>query len=98
MKPFLTILALPRSGLLSALLCVAILAVAGQSAEASSPRIVTIYNFVRNSDYRVPNSEEVLFEATRREIELVKSANLPRLGGLGGGRRRKCLKVNAGVS
>jgi hypothetical protein len=66
-----------RGGLFRFVLCGVILAVAGRSAEASSPRIVTIYNFVRNSDYRVPNSEEVLFDTTRREIELVKSAKLP---------------------
>jgi hypothetical protein len=40
-------------------------------AGAREPRIVNIYNFVRNSDYRVPHSEEVLYEATRQEIELI---------------------------
>jgi hypothetical protein len=44
---------------------------------APTPRIVNIYNFVRNSDYRLQNSEEILFDATRREIELIKAANLP---------------------
>src|SRR5271156_2957752 len=46
-------------------------------ADAREPRIVNIYNFVRNSDYRVPNSERVLYETTREEIQLVKQANLP---------------------
>jgi hypothetical protein len=41
------------------------------------PRIVNIYNFVRDSDYRVPNSKEVLFETTRQQIQLLKQANLP---------------------
>jgi hypothetical protein len=46
-------------------------------AGASEPRIVNIYNFVRNSDYRLPNSEVVLYEATRQQIQLLKAAGLP---------------------
>ncbi len=45
--------------------------------DGAEPRIVNIYNFIRNSDYRVPNSEDVLFEATREELELTKNAGLP---------------------
>lgn len=48
-----------------------------QPAQAREPRIVNIYNFVRNSDYRLPNSEAVLFETTRQQIELLKQAKLP---------------------
>jgi len=48
-----------------------------QLADASEPRIVNLYNFVRNSDYRVPNSEEVLYETTRQQIQLIKHASLP---------------------
>jgi hypothetical protein len=48
-----------------------------QPAGASEPRIVNIYNFVRNSDYRLPRSEDVLYEATRQEIQLIKQAKLP---------------------
>ena len=44
--------------------------------EARPPRIVNIYNFIRNSDYRLPNSEEVLYEASRHEIELIKPTGL----------------------
>jgi len=47
-----------------------------QRAHAGEPRIVNLYNFVRNSDYRVPNSEEVLFETTRQQIQLIKKAGL----------------------
>ena len=47
------------------------------SAHASQPRIVNIYNFVRNSDYRLRNSEEVLYEATRQQIRLIKPTSLP---------------------
>lgn len=46
-------------------------------AEAVEPRIVNIYNFIRNSDYRLPNSQEVLYEATRQQIQLFKQAGLP---------------------
>jgi hypothetical protein len=53
------------------------LAATQQQADASEPRIVNIYNFVRNSDYRVPNSEDVLYETTRRQIQLIEQANLP---------------------
>lgn len=41
------------------------------------PRIVNIYNFIRNSDFRLRNSEEILFDCTRRQIELLRSVNLP---------------------
>ena len=45
--------------------------------ETKEPRIVNIYNFIRNSDFRLTNSEDVLFDCTRHQIELLKSANLP---------------------
>lgn len=41
------------------------------------PRIVNIYNFIRNSDFRVKDSEQLMFDCTRRQIELLKSLNLP---------------------
>ena len=44
---------------------------------AASPRIVNIYNFVRNSDSRITNSQDVLFEATQQQIRLLKKAGLP---------------------
>jgi len=70
-KPNSLILALLRGGL-----CLLML-YGSRSADAREPRIVNIYNFVRNSDYRVPNSEEVLYETTREQIQLLKRANLP---------------------
>ncbi len=42
----------------------------------SHPRIVNIFNFVRNSDYRLANSEDTLYEATRQEIQLIKPTKL----------------------
>jgi hypothetical protein len=41
------------------------------------PRMVNIYNFIRNSDYRVKDSEEVLYETTRKQIEVLKPTGLP---------------------
>ncbi|RYD48613.1 MAG: hypothetical protein EOP85_03215 [Verrucomicrobiaceae bacterium] len=41
------------------------------------PRIVNIYNFIRNSDYRVKDSEDVLFEATKNQIALIKPTGMP---------------------
>jgi hypothetical protein len=54
-----------------------LLALCGVSSAATAPRIVNIYNFVRNSDSRMADSEAVLFDATRRQIELLKKASLP---------------------
>ena len=50
----------------------------GQAAEPSaSPRIVNIYNFIRNSDFRLEHSEERMLDCTRRQIALLKSVDLP---------------------
>jgi hypothetical protein len=45
--------------------------------DAQSPRIVNIYNFIRNSDYRLSNSQDLLYEATSRQMEMLKEAGLP---------------------
>jgi len=66
-----------KNSFLLLILCCVFLVDPVQSADASEPRIVNIYNFVRNSDYRVPHSEDVLYEATRQEIQLIKQAELP---------------------
>lgn len=47
------------------------------SAAATEPRIVNIYNFIRNSDFRLKDSEKILFDCTKRQIELLKKYNLP---------------------
>ena len=66
-----------KNSFLLLILCCVFLVDPAQSADASEPRIVNIYNFVRYSDYRVPHSEDVLYEATRQEIQLIKQAELP---------------------
>jgi hypothetical protein len=48
-----------------------------ETASARSPRIVNIYNFIRNSDFRLDHSEDVLYEATRNQIALLKQYHLP---------------------
>ena len=65
------------------------------------PRIVNIYNFIRNSDYRLQNSEDVLFEATRNQIELLKPTGMPvtwalQYDALINPKYQKLLKENAG--
>ncbi|HEY1787269.1 MAG TPA: hypothetical protein VGJ73_03895 [Verrucomicrobiae bacterium] len=46
-------------------------------AAAAEPRIVNIYNFVWDNDYRLSNSRVVLFQATVQEVQLLKRAALP---------------------
>lgn len=77
MKPIAIIRAFLEGSPSLLILCGIILAGAPQPLNAKEPRIVNIYNFVRNSDYRVPNSEDVLYETTRKQIELIKQAKLP---------------------
>lgn len=50
---------------------------ASPASGAPSPRIVNLYNFIRNSDFRLKDSENVLFDCTRRQIDLLKSHHLP---------------------
>lgn len=50
---------------------------AERTTKGGQPRIVNLYNFIRNSDFRLKDSEEVLYDCTRRQIELLKSAGLP---------------------
>jgi hypothetical protein len=44
---------------------------------ADQPRIVNIYNFIRNSDFRLENSEQLMFDCTQHQIELLKKFDLP---------------------
>lgn len=55
------------------------LVVAGVSrlSAADAPRIVNIYNFVRENDFRIPNSKAVLYQATLQQVRLLKGVNLP---------------------
>lgn len=59
----------------------AVASAAEQAAEAvtakKAPRIVNIYNFIRNEDYRLKDSEAVLFEATAKQMELNQEYRFP---------------------
>jgi hypothetical protein len=48
-----------------------------RSQVASQPRIVNLYCFCRQQDYRLANSQQVLFNATTQQVQLFKQANLP---------------------
>jgi hypothetical protein len=74
-----------------------------QPALAGQPRIVNIYNFIRNSDYRIANSEDVLYETTRKQMELIKPTGLPvtwalQYDALISPRYQKLLKEQAGTN
>ncbi len=47
------------------------------ASSVQSRRIVNIYNFVRNSDPRVANSEDILYEAAAHQLALLQRLNLP---------------------
>lgn len=55
----------------------AVSAAAAPGSKSEEPRIVNIYNFIRNSDFRLRDSENLMFDCTRRQIELLKKYNLP---------------------
>lgn len=48
-----------------------------QPADAKGPCIINIYNFVRDNDFRIPNSRAVLYEATSQQFQLLKRTGLP---------------------
>lgn len=54
--------------------------VAGGTVEKAgdkSPRIINIVNFIRQTDYRVENSDSLMFEAVEKQIELVNKYDFP---------------------
>ncbi len=67
----------PGSGIIFFLALPLVWAGVPQPAAAAEPRIVTIYNFVRDSDYRIPDSKAALYEATAQELEVVKRVKAP---------------------
>ena len=77
MKQSAWVRALLAGSLAGFVICHGALADTLPSTNTAAPRIVSLYNFVRNSDSRLPNSEQVLYEATRRQIQLIQQAHLP---------------------
>lgn len=70
-------LALPAAGLLAAV----VFAMQGCGAKsptaADSPRIINVVNFIRQTDYRLENSDSLMFDAVRRQIDLVNRYGFP---------------------
>jgi hypothetical protein len=48
-----------------------------RSTVARQPRIVNLYCFCRDQDYRIANSQQVLFNCTTQQVQLFMQANLP---------------------
>ena len=46
-------------------------------AVTNQPRIVNLYCFVRDQDFRTANSQQVLYQTTVQQLQLFKQANLP---------------------
>ena len=46
-------------------------------ALSDAPRIINIINFIRQTDYRVENSDSLMFETVREQIKLVNKYNFP---------------------
>ena len=46
-------------------------------ALSGAPRIINIINFIRQTDYRVENSDSLMFETVREQIKLVNKYNFP---------------------
>lgn len=49
----------------------------GGGQNLTSPRIINIINFIRQTDYRVENSDSLLFDATQKQIGLLKKYDFP---------------------
>lgn len=52
-------------------------AVKEEAAAPDSPRIINIINFVRQTDYRVANADELLFGAVQEQVKLLNRYNMP---------------------
>lgn len=48
-----------------------------QVSNEKSPRIINIINFIRQNDYRLNNSEELLFNTVQEQIKLVNKYDFP---------------------
>jgi len=48
-----------------------------RSTVVRQPRIVNLYCFCRDQDYRIANSQQALFNCTTQQVQLFKQASLP---------------------
>lgn len=49
----------------------------GGNVKEKSPRIINIVNFIRQTDYRLENSDALMFDAVEKQIDLVNKYNFP---------------------
>lgn len=49
----------------------------GVTGTDNQPRIINIVNFIRQTDYRVEDSDRKLYETVCRQVELVNRYDLP---------------------
>lgn len=48
-----------------------------KDSKKDSPRIINIINFIRQTDYRLENSDKLLFETVQKQIKLVNQYDFP---------------------
>ncbi len=48
-----------------------------QVSSDKAPRIINIVNFIRQTDYRLENADSLLFDATEKQVALLKKYNFP---------------------
>ncbi len=63
--------------ILFATLTISCFSVNNQDKKNGSPRIINIINFIRQTDYRLENSDSLLFDAVQKQIELVNKYDFP---------------------
>ena len=50
---------------------------AKEEKKNTAPRIINIVNFIRQTDYRLENSDALMFETVEKQIDLVNQYNFP---------------------
>lgn len=48
-----------------------------ENAPSDNPRIINIINFIRQTDYRVENADQLMFETVHEQIKLLNKYDLP---------------------
>ena len=50
---------------------------AKEEKKNTAPRIINIVNFIRQTDYRLENSDALMFETVEKQIDLVNQYDFP---------------------
>lgn len=48
-----------------------------KSSKTQAPRIINIINFIRQTDFRIENSDSLLYQAVKEQLKLINRYNLP---------------------